>query len=294
MRRAVARCWPRWRRGACAARPRRVASKSQWSIFEDHTALVQSGVDRRVGTLQRGSRTLGAGHAADRVPAGTRSRRARSPRRSPTFNAAIPAAYQGALNALSRLRAVRRPRAPRATRWASGSSSRSPATRRAGRPPAARAGASRPPTTRSTRPTTRSSRRPSRGATRATSRACPAIHYFSIWNEPNHKQFLKPLQPGAAIYRQLVDSGVPGDPRQGGVSGAKVFVGETAPSGVAGKSTGPRAFFQKWLCLNKRWKRITERQLQALQEGRRGRLRAPSVRAPRAASRASATRSTSA
>jgi hypothetical protein len=36
----------------------------------------------------------------------------------------------------------------------------------------------------------------------------------------------------------------------------KVFVGETAPSGVAGKSTGPRAFMQKWLCLNKRWKKV--------------------------------------
>jgi len=84
----------------------------------------------------------------------------------------------------------------------------------------------------------------------------PAIRYFSIWNEPNHIQFLKPLSSGPAIYRQLVAKGVPAV-RRGGGKGVRVFVGETAPSGVPGKSTGPQAFLQKWLCLNSRWKRIS-------------------------------------
>jgi hypothetical protein len=40
------------------------------------------------------------------------------------------------------------------------------------------------------------------------------------------------------------------------VHGVRVFVGETAPSGSAGKSLGPRTFLQRWLCLSKRWKRV--------------------------------------
>jgi hypothetical protein len=83
----------------------------------------------------------------------------------------------------------------------------------------------------------------------------PAIRYFSIWNEPNHKQFLRPVGSAPAVYRGLVREGVPAV-RRGAVGGAKVFVGETAPSGVRGKSTGPRTFLQRWLCLSRSWKKI--------------------------------------
>src|SRR5207247_1982058 len=36
----------------------------------------------------------------------------------------------------------------------------------------------------------------------------PHVIYYSIWNEPNHKQFLKPQSEAPAIYRRLVDEGV--------------------------------------------------------------------------------------
>jgi hypothetical protein len=83
----------------------------------------------------------------------------------------------------------------------------------------------------------------------------PPIFYYSIWNEPNHKQFLKPQTESPAIYRKLVDEGVAAI-HANGVKGAKVFVGETAPVGRAGKVIGPKAFLRQWLCLNKRFRAI--------------------------------------
>jgi hypothetical protein len=83
----------------------------------------------------------------------------------------------------------------------------------------------------------------------------PPIFYYSIWNEPNHKQFLKPQSESPAIYRKLVDEGV--SAIHANNKSAKVFVGETAPVGRSGKVIGPKAFLRKWLCLNKRFHKVS-------------------------------------
>jgi hypothetical protein len=224
-----------------------LASKGQWSIFEDHTALVQSGVTKRIQTLERiqdlGADTLRIEFHWSEIAHDPKSKS------KPNFDAANPAAYQGAPNGYPgfgqyddlvvraramgfRLMATITGDAPKwATRNGVGFNNYVSAGEYAKFAEAV--------------------------ARRYNGKfaGLPAIRYFSIWNEPNHKQFLRPLGAAPAVYRGLVREGVPAV-RRGAVSGAKVFVGETAPSGVRGKSTGPRRFLQKWLCLSKRWKKI--------------------------------------
>jgi hypothetical protein len=77
----------------------------------------------------------------------------------------------------------------------------------------------------------------------------PEVSWFEIWNEPNHVLFLKPLAESPEIYRGLVEAAIPAI-RKNAASGAKVLVGETAPSARAGTSIGPREFIQRWLCLD--------------------------------------------
>jgi hypothetical protein len=229
-----------------------LASKSQWSIFEDHAALVQSDIDRRVDTLKKiaalGPDTLRIEFRWSEIAPNPHAKS------KPAINAADPAAYLGSLHGYPGFGQY-----DDLVRRADAMGLRIVATITGDTPRWATAGG--------------------KGASFATANykvkaadyaqfaeavarryagnfaGLPAIRYFTIWNEPNHKQFLKPLSSAPAIYRQLVASAVPAV-RRGGVKGAKVFVGETAPSGVAGKSIGPARFLQKWLCLNKRWKKI--------------------------------------
>ena len=79
----------------------------------------------------------------------------------------------------------------------------------------------------------------------------PAVHYFTIWNEPNHRNFLKPTSAAPGVYRKMVDTALPLI-RRHGPSGVRIFVGELAPVGRAPVSMGPKAFFRRWLCLNSR------------------------------------------
>jgi hypothetical protein len=228
------------------------ASKGEWSIFEDHTALVQSGIAKRIDTLDKikllGADTLRIEFHWNEIVWSPKSKT------RPRFAASNPAAYMGAPNAFPGfgqyddlvLRAhamgfrILGTITGDAPRWATaGGKSASFATANYKVNSAEYAGFAEAVARRYA----------------GNFAGLPAIRYWSIWNEPNHKQFLKPLSAGPAIYRRLVDSGVPAI-RRGAVRGAKVFVGETAPSGVAGKSTGPRAFLQRWLCLNKRWKKV--------------------------------------
>jgi hypothetical protein len=224
-----------------------LASKGQWSIFEDHTALVQSGVNKRVETLNRiqdlGADTLRIQFRWSEITHDPRSKS------KPNFDAANPAAYQGAPNGYPgfgqyddlvvraramgfRLIGTIAGDAPKwATRNGVGHNNYVSAGEYAKFAEAV-------------------ARRYS-----GSFAGLPAIKYFTIWNEPNHKQFLRPVGSAPAIYRGLVREGVPAV-RRGAVRGARVFVGETAPSGVGGKSTGPRRFLQKWLCLNGRWKKV--------------------------------------
>ncbi len=84
----------------------------------------------------------------------------------------------------------------------------------------------------------------------------PAVKYFSIWNEPNHRNFIKPTKDAPRIYRDLVNAAIP-QIRANAVGGAKILVGELAPVGRAPKAMGPTEFLRKWLCLNKRFKRTS-------------------------------------
>ena len=84
----------------------------------------------------------------------------------------------------------------------------------------------------------------------------PPVHYFTIWNEPNHRNFLKPTSQAPAVYRKLVDTALPLI-RRNGPSGVRIFVGELAPVGRAPVAMGPKEFFRKWLCLNRRLRRTS-------------------------------------
>jgi len=83
------------------------------------------------------------------------------------------------------------------------------------------------------------------------------VHWWAIWNEPNHPDFLKPqystkghrpLSPG--IYRQLFLAGWRG--LRASVGDPFLLMGETAPRGT-GKDVAPLTFLRGALCLNSRY-----------------------------------------
>jgi hypothetical protein len=84
----------------------------------------------------------------------------------------------------------------------------------------------------------------------------PAVRYFSLWNEPNHFNFLKPLSSSPRLYRNMVNQALP-EVRRNGRKGVRVFVGELAPVGRAPRAMGPTAFLRRWLCLDRRFRRTT-------------------------------------
>jgi hypothetical protein len=219
------------------------AGKAQWSVFEDHALLVRSSVPTREQTLNE-IVTLGA----DTIRIEVRwSEVAPGPlqRSRPSFDASNPGAYPGfgPYDDLVRRAVAKRFRliltiTGDTPRWATaGGIGRSFATANY-KPSAGEFG-----------------RFAAAVAKRYSGRfgGLPPVRYFTIWNEPNHKQFLKPQRSAPALYRKLVDEGVP-QIRRNAASGAKVFVGETAPVGRAGKVIGPKAFVRRWLCLNKRFR----------------------------------------
>jgi Cellulase (glycosyl hydrolase family 5) len=231
--------------GLAAVPPAASASRSQWSVFEDHRNLVGSGEARRQNTLEQ-IENLGADTLriqvrwSDVVPS-------RSARNKPAFDASNPAAYPGftPYDDLIRRATARGFRiivtiGGDAPRWAS-AGGRSTSFANANYKPspgeyALYAGAV---------------------AARYSGRfgGLPAVRYFTIWNEPNHEQFMKPLSAAPGVYRQMVWQAVPAI-RRAAASGTKVFVGETAPVGRAGRVTGPKAFLRRWLCLNKRLRAV--------------------------------------
>jgi hypothetical protein len=77
----------------------------------------------------------------------------------------------------------------------------------------------------------------------------PAVHHYSIWNEPNHELFLKPNSDAPEVYRQLVEAAVPAL-RENGASDLNVLVGETAAVDRPGTVVGPSRFLRRWLCLD--------------------------------------------
>jgi hypothetical protein len=82
------------------------------------------------------------------------------------------------------------------------------------------------------------------------------VSLWSIWNEPNHPDFLKPQyrngRPASpAIYRKLFQAGAKGL-RASGNQNDKILMGETAPIGNT-HLVKPLAFLRGALCLNARW-----------------------------------------
>src|SRR4051812_37886141 len=84
------------------------------------------------------------------------------------------------------------------------------------------------------------------------------VNLWSVWNEPNHPDFLgpqystkghRPLSPG--IYRQLFLAAWRGL-RAGGQGTDKLLMGETAPTGT-GKVVAPLTFLRGALCLDSRY-----------------------------------------
>jgi hypothetical protein len=86
----------------------------------------------------------------------------------------------------------------------------------------------------------------------------PEVTRWSIWNEPNHPDFLKPqysssgqpLSPG--IYRNLYVNALKGLADAGDAK--PVLIGETAPVGT-GKAVAPLTFLRGVLCLDSTYKK---------------------------------------
>jgi hypothetical protein len=88
------------------------------------------------------------------------------------------------------------------------------------------------------------------------------VDAFSIWNEPNHPDFLRPQWTGGAshrvatsakLYRSLFQKGAAGL-AAGGAGRTPVLLGETAPRGTS-HVVGPITFLRTALCLDARWHR---------------------------------------
>jgi hypothetical protein len=229
-----------------------MASKGQWSVFEDHTALVKSSVAERIRRLNEvkelGVDTLRIEVKWNEVAPGP------GERTKPKFDASDPAAYASHSNAypgffpyddlILRARALGFRTIVTITgdapRWAT----------EGGRGTGADV---------NTRPSAGEYANFAAAVAKRYSgiyAGLPAAFYFSIWNEPNHRQFIKPTKSAPAIYRKMVDAAIP---RIRAVNkNAKIFIGETAPVGRAPKAMGPKEFFRKWLCLNNRFKRTSK------------------------------------
>jgi hypothetical protein len=218
------------------------ASRSQWSMVEDHGYLVRSGADVREATLNE-IQALGADAIRIEVKWSevTRDPSANS---QPSFDATDPGAYPGfepyddlVRRATAKGFRILMTLAPDAPDWATaggrggnykvdsrdfGEFARAVGTRYSG----AYAG-------------------------------LPKVTWWSLWNEPNHIFFVKPRSQAPRVYRRLVERGVSALKRA--VSGARVLVGELAPVGTATKVIGPLRFLQQWLCVDKRYKRLRGR-----------------------------------
>lgn len=89
------------------------------------------------------------------------------------------------------------------------------------------------------------------------------VDLWTIWNEPNHPQFLlpqydsskRPVSPG--MYRQLVIAAQKGL-KSAKVNDPEILIGETAPRGT-GAVVAPLRFLRGALCLNTAYKATSQR-----------------------------------
>ena len=179
------------------------ASKGQWSVFEDHTALVKSGTTKRIKHLNEakdlGVDTLRIEVKWNEVAPGPSSKtKPKFDASDPTNYASHPNAYPGFFpydDLIQRARAmgfrIIVTITGDAPRWATDGGNGTGAN---------------------------VNLRPSSGeyanfAAAVAKRysgiyaGLPAVFYFSIWNEPNHRQFIKPTKSAPNIYRNMVEIG---------------------------------------------------------------------------------------
>jgi hypothetical protein len=199
-------------------------ARSQWSVFEDHDALVREGEEKRVETLaelrELGVDTLRVGIKWNEV----------APRRGVfsgwhDYDDVLRRAKNEGFRVIAYL-------APDAPRWAT---------------------AAREPVTAENVNTRPSPAAYADFAEAAARRYRDEVEWFSIWNEPNHVLFLKPQREAPEIYRRLVAAALPRV--RAAAPDAKVLVGETAPVGKPGTTIGPAEFMRRWLCLDEDFER---------------------------------------
>ena len=225
---------------ALALAPAALASKTQWSIFEDHPYLVQTTPEVRDQTLNE-IQQLGADTIRIELKWNEVAPSAYSKKR-PAFDASDPSAYPGFGRYDELVKAVQ----SRGLRILMTLTGDAPVWAT----PGGRGGNYKP-----------SAKEFAKFATAVGTRysgrfgGLPKISYFTIWNEPNHIQFLKPTSQAPRAYRALVDAGLPAIKRA--APGAKVFIGELKPT--PRKGLGPIRFLQQWLCLDKKFKRLRGR-----------------------------------
>jgi hypothetical protein len=214
------------------------ASKDQWSIFEDHPYLVRSDATTREKLLdevqQLGPDTIRIEVKWNEVAPDAYSKK------KPGFNASDPSAYPGFGPYDELVKSVNN----RGLRILITITGDAPVWATSG----TRGGNYKPSSGEYARFATAVGKRYS-----GRFNGLPAVRYFSIWNEPNHIQFIKPTSQAPVIYRALVDKGLPAL-KTAAVPGAKIFVGELKPT--PRKGLGPLKFFQDWLCLDKKFKRL--------------------------------------
>jgi hypothetical protein len=218
-----------------------LASRNQWSVFEDHPHLVYSSPEKREALLHEvkelGADTLRVEVKWNEVApnSGSRTR--------PAFDATDPHQYPGfgPYDALIASAATKGFRilitvTGDAPRWATVDE---------------RGDNYRPEPDEYAKYVTAVAKRYA-----GTVLGLPKVTYFSIWNEPNHQNFIKPTRSAPLIYRELVDAAIPAL-RRSAAAGAKIFVGELKPT--PRKGVGPKKFIQDWLCLDDRYRKLRGR-----------------------------------
>ncbi len=211
----------------------------RWWVIEDHAALVHSPPERRRAVL-REIELLGADTIRILARWHELTQRPRSARR-PRFDASDPAQYSGfgPYDALVRAADEMGLRilitlAPDAPRWAT--EERRPVT----------------PETVNLRPLAGEFGDFAAAVAKRYSgsfRGLPAVPYFSIWNEPNHELFLKPVADAPELYRRLVAAALP-RLREHAAKGAQVLIGETAAVDRPDTVMGPGRFLRRLLCVD--------------------------------------------
>jgi cellulase (glycosyl hydrolase family 5) len=217
------------------------AGSSQWSIFEDHPYLVRTDGARRERTLdeirQLGADTLRVEVKWDEVAPNPASRT------RPQFDATNPAEYPGfgpfddlVKTATARTLRIVVTITGDAPRWATSGD---------------RGGNYKPDPVEYGRFVTAVAKRYS-----GVFSDVPKVTVFTIWNEPNHIQFIKPTSQAPRTYRRLVDAAIPAL-RANAAPEAKILIGELKPT--PRKGLGPATFLQGWLCLDKEFRRLRGR-----------------------------------